>query len=320
MTVENRRRAAWHRDPEAGSVRRTSHIDITLRFDGSIELSGTAHDLATDASGTAAVVERAALDAVVDSERILRAIEPREARALVGQRVGAGFRAELDARLPSHHARSSPLYLLLDDVPVAALISGYAALHNGQLPTRRIGGSTAKADVCSGWRSDGTMVVSLRRKGVMPVPKGPPAPVPDPEHGRRAWHTLNPLRPGVMRRQRLLDVRPDDAGVRVIAMFRDTHADDTGLVTVLHEYELDARYDPATQTFHGCTANPVVLPWPECTPAAASARVLDGRRAGDLRRVVGKELRGIGSCTHLNDLLRALAAVPTLCGHQDRNS
>jgi hypothetical protein len=55
-----------------------------------------------------------------------------------------------------------------------------------------------------------------------------------------------------------------------------------------------------------------VLPWDECPGAAGSAARLVGQPVGALRRIVGDELRGTSTCTHLNDLLRSLADVPHL--------
>jgi hypothetical protein len=55
-----------------------------------------------------------------------------------------------------------------------------------------------------------------------------------------------------------------------------------------------------------------VLPWPECPGAAASAGELVGRTVPDVRAYVRANLRGISTCTHLNDLLCSLADVAPL--------
>ena len=59
-------------------------------------------------------------------------------------------------------------------------------------------------------------------------------------------------------------------------------------------------------------ATPRVLPWFECPEAAASAGRLAGRSLDSLRAGVRAEFLGATTCTHLNDMLRALADVEIL--------
>jgi hypothetical protein len=56
-------------------------------------------------------------------------------------------------------------------------------------------------------------------------------------------------------------------------------------------------------------AEPRVLPFPECPAAADAVGALVGSEVRVLARVVPGTLTGIASCTHLNDLLRALGGV-----------
>ena len=49
--------------------------------------------------------------------------------------------------------------------------------------------------------------------------------------------------------------------------------------------------------------------------AGTSSQRLIGKRIGDVRDEVLKQLRGPEGCTHLNDALRALAEVPKLAGY-----
>ena len=62
--------------------------------------------------------------------------------------------------------------------------------------------------------------------------------------------------------------------------------------------------------FLSCDANVGVLPWVECPSAAASATRLAGTPAADLRERIRDTFVGTSTCTHLNDTLRALAALP----------
>jgi hypothetical protein len=299
-----------------GSARRTSHIDIEFLADGGLVLSGAARDLVTPASGGPPVVDAAAeVTARLDARHALADLrtspsDPR-AEALLGLTVGRGFRAAVDRALSGEGDADAPLYLLLDDLPVAALISGYDLLYRGDEAMRDVDATQVKADICSGWRSDGTMIVSLRTEGRIPVPLGPPANDLVPPDDPVGWHDVAPLPVGAMRRRRLVDVSAGDPH-RVYAMFRDTHVDPDGTETILHEYSLTATLDPVSLVLSACGARPQVLPWTECPFAAASAARLDGHAVGELRELVGREFKGTTTCTHLNDLLRSLADLARL--------
>jgi hypothetical protein len=307
-----------------GSIRRTSHIDMVFEgplVGGPLRLRGGARDLLTTPGGDARVLDEAQVDADLDETRRLRALtthpEAPATQALVGVPVGRGFRGAL-AEVYHGTDDGSPLYLLLDDLPVAALISGYASMYDttplavaASVESKPSAARMLQADICSGWRSDGTMMVSLASGKGLPVPVGPPAPRLEPEDDPSGWHHIADLGPNSMRRRRLVDVTWGDPLV-VSAMFRDTHRSGDGEETVLHEYTVDATVDPETLVVRRCEATPRSLPWDECPLAAASAERLTGQRAGDLRSFVRSDLTGITTCTHLNDLLRSLAAVAAL--------
>ena len=312
-----------------------------------LELAGHARDLRTGADGEAEVLAEATVRAVLDGSRVLGRLETSPAvpaaQSLVGERVAGGFRAAVDQAVPDHRHARSPLYLLLDDLPVAALISGYADLYRRDpasppMPAPSTPGSVdtttpgpvdpttpgpgdgadpsraapaLKADICSGWRSDGTMMVALREEGRIPITVGPIAPALEDPSDPWGWHRIEPLGPGAMRRRRLIDVTAGDPLV-VRAMFRDTHADSAGVETVLHEYTLELELDPVNLVVHRSEATPRVLPWVECPAAAASAHRLEGQTVEGLRSFVRGELAGTSTCTHLNDLLRSIADVGAL--------
>jgi hypothetical protein len=288
-------------------------MDIGPDDDRRLVLQGAARDLRTDDAGGVTVVAAAALTAHLDRFRILTSLTtaPPEspAGALVGLHVGRGFREAVDRVLPDERAASTPLFLLLDELPVATLISGYADLYSGELGPRAAEAQALQADICSGWRTDGTMMVSLRTAGEMPIPLGPVANElagDDP----LGWHDIPTLTVGAMRRQRLVEVAAGDP-MSVYAMFRDTHVDETGEPTILHEYSLTATID-RHMVLTRCEARPQVLPWIECPAAAASARALEGCTVGAIRDVVRQRFRGTSTCTHLNDLLRSLGDLAVL--------
>jgi hypothetical protein len=305
----------------AGSVRRTTSVDI-LRPDGmlgDVVLHGRARDVLTPEAGRARpeVLAEAELDArVALRDRRLLSLELRPAEAaaagLVGRTVGAGFRAAIDPRLAG-----TPAAVLLDDLPVAALISGYAALRVEPAPgapdmARASLIWASRGDICSGWRTDGMMMRQIEGEGTMPVPACPPAPLLEDPGDPEGWHPLAPLPPVSMRRRRRIDVARGEADTLVVdAMFRDSFWEPSGVEVVLHEYGLDAVVEE-TGRIRSIAAEPHVLPWPECPVAADSAARLVGVEVEDLPDTVKQDLRGVSSCTHLNDLLRSLRDVRRL--------
>ena len=285
----------------------------------SLELTGAARDLATDLHGTATQHDDASIVAVVDHEHLLHSLRVRpdvgDPSALLGCPVGSGFRQLAREAFPAEAAARTPLALLLDDLPVAELIAGYMRMYGGDSPKRRAGEVT-RVDICAGWRSDGTMMVSAAKLGHLPVPFGPTAPDLDHQHDDpQSWHTIPPLATSTMRRRRMVDVTPaptdaEPDGLAVHAMFRDTHCQPDGHETVLHEYSLVARVVGGVVT--ECVATPRVLPWTECPAAAASAGRMVGLHVEEVRTVVRAEFVGTSTCTHLNDLLRSLGDVEVL--------
>ncbi|MFM2071981.1 MAG: hypothetical protein RLZZ623_2244 [Actinomycetota bacterium] len=303
----------------------------TDRPEHPLVLDGAARDLVTFGSGSL-VVASGAVVAAVSADGRLATIEHREtiggrstrfdgpesrdddpASSLIGRPLAGGFRDAVRIAFPAEFSAGTPLALLLDDLPVASLISGYARLYQGAIPADAARQSM-QSDICSGWRESGTMMLSVRAGAGVPVTVGPRAPsiADETEDDALGWHTIGALPVGAMRRRRLVDVRLADDEWEVFAMFRDTHVDQAGTETVLHEYTLTATVDAATAVFTACAAVPRVLPWPECPVAAASADRLVGVPATLVRERVRADLRGTSTCTHLNDLLRSLGDVASL--------
>jgi len=165
-------------DRRPGSVRRTTTFDM-LRPDGvrkELVLVGRARDVATSLDGTATPLAEATLDVVID---YLDACRVREIRstpplpglaALVGVSAATGFRAAADAAVDVAAAKATPLYQLVDDVPVATLVSGYAVgfavrtfgAGSGSpfAEMRRAEGMAALqvADLCAGFQTGGTIM------------------------------------------------------------------------------------------------------------------------------------------------------------------
>jgi hypothetical protein len=304
-----------------GSVRRTSNLDLSTPSGpaGELLLRGAARDLRTGPYGAVEELGSAELEATVDlsGRPVVAALRTRPGLPgldrLVGVPALSGFRAAVGAAVPDDLVDRTPAHALLDDIPGAVVISGYTWVV-GPLVGSAPPGRTPPADVCSGWRSGGTMMLAIGRTGTMPRLSGPAAPLLADGEDPAGWHPMPPLAAGDMRRRRLMDVVRDGDVLRVEAMFRDTHADADGDESVVHEYGLSAVVSADRLELLAVAAEPRVLPWQECPMAAGSAAALVGRTVGTLGQHVRGELSGTSSCTHLNDLLRSLDDVAALRG------
>jgi Protein of unknown function (DUF2889) len=302
-----------------GSVRRTSNVDM-LRPDGlggQLVLAGRSRDLVTAVDGASNVVAYGEMSARIDSDGQVGDLTtvPAESAAaeLNGRFVGAGWRTAVVRLLPTHRNSATPLHVLLDEVPVAAIISGFArlrAVERGEHPVLERG--HPPANVCAGWRTGGEPLRRVIETGSAPAIEAPSAPVLEPVDDPLSWHEMAPLGARGMRRRRRLDLIDTGASLAVDAMFRDSHVDPDGAETVIHEYGVRAEVDRATLVLDQVVATPRTLPFAECPVAAASALRVAGRRVAVLRDFVGLELWGPSTCTHLNDLLRSLGDIAAL--------
>jgi hypothetical protein len=306
-------------DRRPGSIRRTSNIDVARAGgpNAPVEITAFARDYATDAAGDGAVVAERALRAsllpTLELSNITSEPTAPELELLVGRTVAAGFRGAAVAAAPDARRAVDLLYLLLDDLPVATLVSGYALQRAGLVPDVPREMYAPTVDLCAGWQAGGTLMQVIETNGMPPMTIGPPAPTLERADDPSAWHPLPPPAPHTVRRRRCIDVTRPDA-IRVNAMFRDSHFADDGAESVVHEYSLDATIDPDTLTITAAEATPRVLPYVECPSAAASASRLVGLHLDDVRDRVRREFVGTPTCTHLNDLLRSLEDVRGMLG------
>jgi hypothetical protein len=303
------------------SLRRTATTDM-LRPDGllgDLVLVGRARDLFTDARGATRVLGESGYQARVAylAQREIREIQSEPslpaAQRLVGTRATTGFRAVLDSALPAEREARSLLYLLLDDLPVAALVSGFAMgfAFGGSHPVPKQHLKLQHPDLCAGWRTGGTILVEIETTGRVPLVTGPDAPPLAREDDPLAWHALPPIPPNGMRRHRRLDLTLGEK-LSADVLFRDSHVDPDGREMIVHEYTVTASVDPETLVLEAIEATARALPWLECNPAAASAGRLLGRPVRGLRPQVRAEFTGTTTCTHLNDTLRSLEDVEAL--------
>lgn len=288
-----------------------------------VYLTGHAHDIWTDADGTVTEIGSAGLAATIELvARVVRHVEVEPAVKALARLSGApamsGFRAAVDKAAPELRRARDLRYTLLDDVPVATLISGHALSASGLLGDVGKSGYLPVADQCAGFATGGLLMTSFEA-GDPAVVTGPEAPDLDHSGDPIAWHKISPLPRFGMRRRRRIDVFEESPGrIGIDAMFRDTYMRGDDIETIIHEYTLAATVDASTRIIVASHATPRVLPWQECPGALASAGRITGMTLRDLHFQVRQELFGTSTCTHLNDLLRSVADTEVLIEHLAR--
>ncbi len=308
------------------SVRRTSTVD-SIRpsgLDAGLSLIGSARDLVTDSQGHAQVAGSAqmAVTLCYDGGAYVTAVNtdpPVEGvDALVGKAATTGFRAVIDSDTSAK--RGTLEYLLLDEIPVSTLVSGYAVLHatsRGDLDEmvisrmRRPGPPLHGPDMCAGFQIGGAIETSLAagRHAVVPGPEATEVVDPTDPLG---WHEIGPLPHEAMRRWRRHDLWREGDLLRIDVFFRDSHLAPDGLETVIHEYLVSATVDEKSMIVVDCEADGRVLPFIECPQAVGSAGQVGGMSVSTLRPRVRADLQGKTTCTHLNDTLREIEDVLAL--------
>jgi hypothetical protein len=312
-----------------GSLRRTSHLDVSSRPGGGMmspaAIAGTARDLVTPLDGEAVIAAEARLAIAFDEAGLVSTVEQHPAEppcdALVGTRVGFGFRSSVKDLLVE--LAGTPLGLLVDDLSGAPAPSGYGAIRerivlgipDPPMPPGITGGVSQQTDVCAGWRAGGLPTHTRETGSPMPFADTPPVAPSLVSDDRLAWHAMPALGLRQSRRIRRLDLWADGDQLHVDVMFRDSTVDPDADLTerVVHEYEVTATLDRATRTIVAIDAEPRSLPFPtDCPFAAGSAALIVGQRADTLRTSVREVSRGPVSCTHLNDLYRTMADIASL--------
>ena len=324
-----------------GWIRRTTTIDTTRPegLDRPSAVDARGRDLLTRDDGVASVLAETSFEARLENPVAtlleLRGTGTDALCGLVGLPVRGGFRAraaEAIAALASDDPSVALVNQLLDDLPGATLVAGFAVQHAATVAGRDIVRDApatptddgprspgadlmlGQADLCSGWAAESIMFTTLRSTGTIMTPLGPTAPPLVTADDRDAWHDVAPLPPHGMRRLRRLDLGPLDADGTCAfdGHFRDSHVDGVGHETCVHEYVISGRIDAEGSTVVAIETQARVLPWQECPGAVASAQRVVGVPLHQLRPMVRAEMRGASTCTHLNDTLRSLHDVPDL--------
>jgi hypothetical protein len=230
-----------------------------------------------------------------------------ELRQLAGARADRGLRSRLAALLPRH--QESTVYQLLDDLAGGSLVAPFALTR--WLPVLRPGQPLELArpavGVCTGFMAESSAHLPGAFDNQCLSPAGTPVHPADPD----GWHQFTEFAGPATRRSRRIDVSLGD-GIEIDAWFQDSSTDPAGGRMVVHEYSISAVADPRTYALAHLSAIPRVLPYDECPLAITKIGSLIGTTLGELRAAVPRRLPGVDGCTHLNDMLRALAGVPVL--------
>ncbi len=317
-----------------GSVRRTTSIDVTRPegIPGRSVMDARGRDLVTGYDGAHDEVDVVRFVVQLDPGGSITETRPAEGSAapegfdvsrLVGASVAKGFRKLLAEVASADADRGGLWHLLLDDLVGARIVSGIAQQHEevlaGHGPMHEgIYANTdlvfaTQADICAGWARDASMLRELRGSGTLPVAIGPD--VPDLASGDPlGWHDVAHLELHGVRRRRRLDLGPlgADGTAPLEVHFRDSHVAADGVERVVHEYSAAGVLDVSAGVLTELVAKSRVLPWQECPQAEASAARVVGADLAHLRDHVRSDLRGVSTCTHLNDVLRSLADLPHL--------
>ena len=303
--------------PERSLRRTTSHaVTRPDGLAGPMTATCRGRDLLTGASGAAVTVRQVAVEACAgfDDGRVRRLdcdVPTIDLTPLVGGTAFSGFRAAAQALLGDDDPAASLAYQLLDDLPIALLLSGRVLRAEGislGRPGRRL-----PVDICAGWAEGGSLLAGYDEVTGPPLHLGPAAPPVGRADDPAAWHESPVATPRSTARHRRLDVTLAGADQAIVdGWFRDTFTDADGVETVVHEYSLTATVDRHARRFLAGEARPGPLPYVECPGAAASAGRLRGIEVGSTRDEVTAAFSGPTTCTHLNDAMRGLEGVGAL--------
>jgi Protein of unknown function (DUF2889) len=310
-----------------GSVRRTTSIDVHWPggFDQPSIMEGIARDIFSSPESEVPIVlgEGGYTIKVSPMREILElAVTPdhENAKEMIGIRGGGASRIALGRIMGA--IKGTPLYQIMDDFAGASLVSGWVQTvwsddwmermreaSSGQVRHKMVDICTGFAEGASSLTEDGgpdsagqskTEVGSLVNPG-------------DPQ----GWHDLQAQTGPCFRRARRIDVWREGGLIHCDVGFQDSGPNRQGTRTAVHEYQVAVTVEPAGMMVTSLEAIPRILPYRECPGAVANIQRLVGRPVADFRQDVLDTLPGILGCTHLNDVLRALADVPILATHLD---
>ncbi|ALJ16385.1 DUF2889 domain-containing protein [Sphingopyxis macrogoltabida] len=308
-----------------GSVRRTTSIDSEwpTGFGESWRLIGRGRDLLTPLSGDPVELATGEIHILASSKREileLSAIPDHPHLAeMIGVRAGGASRHALVAALGD--MRGSLTFQLLDDFAGASLVASWIWSRwtgDWQHMLRRTGmqstvGNKGKMiDICTGFAKGASSLTDDGRvdhEGQSATEVGSLVNPGD----LAGWHAMpvQERRPQARRARRIDLWRVKDV-LKVDAGFQDSGPNPQGKRTAIHEYRVHADIDEASGTLLSLQVWPHILPFRECPGAATNAARMVGLNVNQFRQSVLDTLAGTHGCTHLNDVLRSFADLPSL--------
>jgi len=309
-----------------GSIRRTTSIDSDWPegYGKPWEMIGRARDLLTplDAGVPPTVLDEAQFRIMASPVREILSIEtvPEHPRVqeLVGVRAGGASRVALGEKLGD--LRGRPLFQLLDDFAGASLVAGWIwsrwtddwlarASRSGVPSTAGRGGNLV--NICTGFAEGASSLRPDGRPDNLDQSSAEVGPLEHPDDAA-GWHAMPHQEGPQIRRARRIDLWREDGLIKVDAGFQDSGSNPNGGRTAIHEYRVFAEIEGDSGRLEALQALPLILPFRECPGASVKATRMIGKPVGDFRAAVLETLPSTLGCTHLNDVLRALADVPRL--------
>lgn len=308
-----------------GSIRRTTSIDSDWP-DGFGEpwiMEGLARDLLTPMDGEPLVLATGSFRIKTSPMREIQQIaatpdNPRLGE-MVGVRAGGASREALADTLGD--IRGTPTFQLLDDFAGASLVAGWIWSRwtedwHARMASNRLrstaGNKGRMVNICTGFTEGGSSLSedgSVDHSDQSATEVGPLVNSDDPI----GWHEM-PVQEGrpLARRSRRIDIWRAEGMLKVDAAFQDSGPNPAGTRTAIHEYRVYAEIDETDWTLVSLQALPLILPFRECPGASMKASRMVGQPVAPFRQAVLDTLTGTLGCTHLNDVLRAFADIPTL--------
>jgi hypothetical protein len=320
------REGAGHAPPRRpGSIRRTTSIDSHWP-DGQGKawiMTGRARDALTPAEGGAPVeLAEGGFRILTSPIREILEIEVSpdhpDAQKMVGVRAGGASRDALGHTLGE--LRGTPTYQLLDDFAGASLVAGWIwSQWADEWMTVRLEGAGKSfsehrqrmTNICTGFAEGASSLDPNNDEADRLNSNAVVVELEDPEDPA-GWHAMPAQEGPQNRRSRRIDLWRQDDLIRFDVGFQDSGSNPQGTRTAIHEYRVHGEVDPASGRLVTLQALPLILPFRECPGASIKASRMVGQDVAEFRSAVLDTLPSTLGCTHLNDVLRALADVPRL--------